>query len=465
MENGASVEMRFCFWYDKLLHAAIIQNKRAALPQLMTSKFQGFPGMDDILPGEIEKWQWVEEKARIFFEAAGFKEIRTPLLEPTELFTRSIGESTDIVHKEMYTFEDRGKRSMTLRPEMTASVARCVVEKGLLTQAKSLRFYYIGPMFRAERPQAGRKRQFHQIGVEIINEAGPAVDAELLRHVHGFFNYLGLKDIKLQLNDLGDPGARDHTRKTLQEYFLSQKNKLCKDCQWRLEKNVLRILDCKEPDCQPVIEKAPWEKALPAGDVFQKVSEDLRAHQIPFEVNRRLVRGLDYYNGIVFEVTAAGLGAQNAVAGGGRYDSLYASLGGKQTPATGFSLGIERLIVALEAARPSLSERICEQIIYFAPSAKDIPSPKGVEIYQLAQKGAMILGDYGFKTEAGWVLDDISEHLKKANKLRAKYVVILGLNELNKKEWQVKSMDKKIQESVSFGKLSEYFLSKRAEKC
>ena len=224
----------------------------------MTAKYQGFPGMEDILPGEIEKWQWIEEKARIFFDAAGFKEIRTPLLEPTELFVRSIGATSDIVHKEMFSFKDRGERDMTLRPEMTASVARAVIEKGLLKQAKSLRLYYMGPMFRAERPQAGRKRQFHQIGAEIINE-DVVSDFEIIALLYKFLQYAGLKNIRLNLNDLGEEADRAQVRKSLTEHFSGEKARLCKDCQWRLEKNVLRVFDCKVPGCQPVIESAPWE--------------------------------------------------------------------------------------------------------------------------------------------------------------------------------------------------------------
>jgi histidyl-tRNA synthetase len=241
----------------------------------MTAKYQGFPGMDDILPGEVEKWQWIEEKTRVFFDAAGFKEIRTPLLEPTELFVRSIGPTSDIVHKEMFSFKDRGERDMTLRPEMTASVARSVVEKGLLKQAKSLRLYYMGPMFRAERPQAGRKRQFHQIGAEIINE-DTGSDREIIALLYQFLQYAGLKNIQLNLNDLGEEEDRAKVRKSLAAYFSKEKTKLCKDCQWRLEKNVLRVFDCKVPGCQPVIESAPWEDFFPLAIVSTSSARSLR---------------------------------------------------------------------------------------------------------------------------------------------------------------------------------------------
>ncbi|HOW87157.1 MAG TPA: histidine--tRNA ligase [Candidatus Omnitrophota bacterium] len=397
--------------------------------------------MDDILPGEIEKWQWVEEKARIFFEAAGFKEIRTPLLEPTELFTRSIGESTDIVHKEMYTFEDRGKRSMTLRPEMTASVARCVVEKGLLTQAKSLRFYYIGPMFRAERPQAGRKRQFHQIGVEIINE-GAAADLESIALLYKFLQYVGLSDIQLNLNDLGEEEGRVKVRKALTEYFSKERSRLCKDCQWRLEKNVLRVFDCKIKECQPVIESAPWENFFPLSESFKSLEEKLKTEGIPYRINRRLVRGLDYYNGVVFEITAEGLGAQNAVAGGGRYDRLYQDLGGKQTPATGFSLGVERLIAALEKSNPDFAKLIFQRYCYIAPIAN---SPE-VERYVTDIVSELIKRGYRcMKTPGVYGLD---AHLKKANQFGVRYMAIIGSDEAAKGTVAFKDLNARKQENI-----------------
>lgn len=308
----------------------------------MSKKYEALRGMDDILPGEVEKWQWLEEQARLFFQANGFKEIRTPVLEYTELFTRSIGEASDIVSKEMFSFEDRGGRNVTLRPEMTASVGRAVIEKGLLSQAKSLRYYYIGPMFRAERPQAGRKRQFHQIGIEIINEAGFIADTDAVRYLYDFLKSLEVEDLELRLNNLGTWEEQQKTAEALRDYFLKNKNFLCKDCHYRLEKNVLRVLDCKNESCQPVIDKAPWKEIAPKSDEFEATKENLEGWGIPFQIKPRLVRGLDYYNGLVFEMSAKGLGAQDALAGGGRYDRLYSDLGGKPTPCIGFSIEIGR---------------------------------------------------------------------------------------------------------------------------
>ncbi|HNX69091.1 MAG TPA: histidine--tRNA ligase [Candidatus Omnitrophota bacterium] len=406
--------------------------------------------MDDLLPGETEKWQWVEEKARVFFEASGFKEIRTPILEPTELFVRSIGQSSDIVHKEMFSFEDRGQRAMTMRPEMTASVARAVIEKGLLSQAKSLRFYYIGPMFRAERPQAGRKRQFHQVGAEIVNEAAHA-DFEIISFLYRFLQYAGLKQIQLNLNDLGEEADRVRVLQSLTEYFSGAKQHLCKDCQWRLEKNVLRIFDCKVAECQPVIENAPWEDFFPLSERFKQLANKLEDSGIPFHVSRRLVRGLDYYNGVVFEITAGGLGAQNAVAGGGRYDRLYQDLGGKSTPCTGFSIGLERLLTALESQDPALFEVLKKKKVYLAP-LQDAPS-----ILRFCREEAVRLREAGIRIETVPGAFSLSQHLKKANQLGVRFVMIVGPDELQKKVVVVKDLEMKEQTEIATEQVLSHF--------
>jgi histidyl-tRNA synthetase len=415
----------------------------------MAEKFQGFPGMDDILPGEIEKWQWVEEKARIFFDAAEFKEIRTPLLEPTELFVRSIGQTSDIVHKEMFSFKDRGERDMTLRPEMTASVARSVVEKGLLKTAKSLRLYYMGPMFRAERPQAGRKRQFHQIGAEIVNEDA-ASDFEIIALLYKFLQYAGLKNIRLNLNDLGEEGDRAKVRESLTGYFSKEKTRLCKDCQWRLDKNVLRIFDCKVHDCQPVINKAPWEEFFPLSDRFKELGAKLEAAGVPYHVNRRLVRGLDYYNGVVFEITAEGLGSQNAVAGGGRYNNLYQEIGGSATPCTGFSIGVERLLTAIEAQDPKAYEALKLRKVYFAPLEDNL------NILQLCREQALAVREAGMRPETAHGVFSLSQHLKKANQLGLRFMVIVGPDELAKKSVVIKDLEKRDQVDVGIEQIMSH---------
>lgn len=417
-------------------------------------KYQALKGMEDILPGEVEKWQWLEAKARIFFESRGFKEIRTPLLEYTELFVRSVGEASDIVHKEMFSFEDRSGRNISLRPEMTASVARAVIANGLLKTNKSLRLYYMGPLFRSERPQAGRKRQFHQIGIEIINESNSAgfnVDFEAIFLLCKFLKYIKLENFRLRLNDLGDFEQQQRLALKLKQYFSHEKSKLCSDCQYRLDKNVLRIFDCKNEGCQPVIDKAPWDEIAPLSKAFEEdLVPALKGGSIPFDINRRLVRGLDYYNGIVFEVAAAGLGAQDAVAGGGRYDRLYSDLGGDPTPCTGFSIGMERVLTVLEKTEPSLSEKMKLRRVYLAPLEED------QKVKAQAHEKALYLRERDIRVETLLGETSLSSHLKKANQLGVRFVLILGSAEFEKRCWAVKDMEKKNQVEISDLELGSY---------
>lgn len=416
----------------------------------MANKIESLRGMDDILPGEVEKWQWLEHQARSYFESFGFKEIRTPILEYTDLFSRGVGEGSDIVRKEMFSFQDRGGRDVTMRPEMTASVARSVIEKGLLSQAKSLRFYYIGPMFRAERPQAGRKRQFHQIGIEIINETGSAADISCVRSLYLFLRKAGVQDLELRINDLGSVEEQKKTAEKLREHFLKVKDALCEDCRDRLDKNVLRVFDCKNPKCQPVIDQAPWEEIAPKSPEFEETKKDLERWNIPYQVKRRLVRGLDYYNGLVFEVASKALGAQDALAGGGRYDRLYSDLGGKPTPCIGFSIGMERLLTALGDIS---AKKARENVIYMAPiiSAQDFARRDVLErfdstVTELAQLGMKPI----YLENLDMKLDN---HLKAAIKANARYMVILGPDELAKKQWKLKDMDNRTEKFVEWGSL------------
>ncbi|MSR77956.1 MAG: histidine--tRNA ligase [Candidatus Omnitrophica bacterium] len=418
----------------------------------MTKKLEALRGMEDILPGEVEKWQWIEERARIFFEARGFKEIRTPILEYTELFTRSVGETSDIVSKEMFSFQDRGDRHVTLRPEMTASVARAVIEHGLLTQAKSLRVYYLGPMFRAERPQAGRKRQFHQIGIEIINETGWEADLECVTLLYDFLTYTGLQNLKLKINDLGSVDQQKESAQSLRSYFEGVKGKLCKDCQWRIEKNVLRVFDCKAESCHGVIDQAPWDQIAPLGEDFKMITQKLSERAIPFEIKRRLVRGLDYYNGLVFEVTAKGLGAQDSVAGGGRYDRLYSELGGSSSFCTGFSIGQERLIASLESQDGLLAQKAAKRKVYLAPL-----EDQSAVITQI-EATALSLREHGLRIETQKREFSLSKHLKKANAAGARFILILGADELKNGSWTVKDMDTKEQHIVSKEELFSFLM-------
>lgn len=416
----------------------------------MSKKLEALRGMDDILPGEIEKWHWIEKHAGYFFESHGFKEVRTPILEFTELFTRSVGESSDIVSKEMFSFLDRGDRNITLRPEMTASVARSVIEHGLLSQAKSLRFYYKGPMFRAERPQAGRKRQFHQIGIEIVNESGADADFECIELLNGFLKEVGVAKPVIRINDLGDVATRERIVQGLKDYFQQQSSKLCKDCQWRLEKNVLRIFDCKVEACQPVIQAANWDQFAPLSPEFIKFTKRLEAAGILFEIKRRLVRGLDYYTGIVFEATAEGLGAQDALAGGGRYDGLYEELGGKATPCTGFSIGFERLLLTLENPQSSLSAAMGEETIMFF---KLIKADHGLahEISDFVNATVLKLRKLGFSAiDSGKISDKKDDHYKVAEKRSVRHAVILDEKGYAAKIWVVRDRTSKDEMQIKF---------------
>ena len=421
----------------------------------MGAKYQALKGMDDLLPGEIEKWQWLESKARIFLEAQGYKEIRTPLLEPLELFTRTLGEGSDIVHKEMYAFKDRGGRDVTLRPEMTASVARAVIENHLLKQTGSLRLYYLGPMFRGERPQAGRKRQFHQIGIELVNEAGADADGEAISVLWRFLRYVGLEETELRLNHLGCSKDRPRLVASLKEYFTKAKEQLCGDCHYRLEKNVLRIFDCKEAGCQPVIQKAPWEDFCKACEEnFTKLQDELKKGQgIFYKIERRLVRGIDYYTGSVFEVASPGLGAQDAVAGGGRYDDLYESLGGGRVPATGFSIGVERLLQSLEAAKKDFLQVVRSRRIYFAVAGES------EKLRTVSHEEMLRLREAGVAVEMTPGETSLSNHLKRANQLGVRYVLICGEDEVKRNKMALKDLEKRTQQEFDLSDVSSVLRS------
>jgi histidyl-tRNA synthetase len=326
-------------------------------------KFQVPRGTRDILPGEVERWHWLEERTRGVLSRYGYREVRTPFFETTDLFVRSVGESTDIVRKELYTFEDRKGRSLTLRPEGTAPLVRAYIEHPTLRAESPARLYYLGPMFRYERPQAGRYRQFWQIGAELLGSFLPEADAEMIDLFRAIVEEVGLTDVSVLLNSLGDSVCRPRYREAIRAYFESRADQLCGDCVERLKTNPLRILDCKVPSCAPAIAGAPsvLDSLCPeCAAHFEAVKAALTKLGIRHEVAPRLVRGLDYYTRTVFEIHAAGLGAQNAVGGGGRYDQLVRDFGGPDTPAIGFSIGMERLLLAIgersfpETARPDV---------------------------------------------------------------------------------------------------------------
>ncbi len=312
---------------------------------------QAVRGMKDLLPQEAAKWRFIEGQAREIFAAFGFGEIRVPVLERTELFARSIGEATDIVEKEMYTFSDRSGDSLTLRPEATAGILRAYIENKLHGQPGPHKLFTIGPMFRHERPQKGRLRQFHQLDVEVLDDAGPLIDAELMAMLSLLLTRLGLKNVKLMVNSLGCPECRPRFRQALIEFLDSKRAALCDDCRRRLDVNPLRVLDCKAEGCQEAASGAPSILDYLCGDCqthFDEVKRLLALAGVAHEINPRLVRGLDYYVRTTFEAVAGDLGAQNAVAGGGRYDGLVERLGGPAQACIGFGAGIERLALLID---------------------------------------------------------------------------------------------------------------------
>jgi len=397
-------------------------------------------GTRDILPGKIRKWQYIEETAREVLENFGFQEIRTPLFEETSLFSRSIGEATDIVVKEMYTFRDKKGRSLTLRPEGTAPIVRAYLENRLSTLAK---LYYLGPFYRYERPQAGRYREFYQIGAETIGSDSPASDAEIIFLTMTLLKKLGLKDLVLQLNSAGCKKCQPDYKRALKNYFKNNLKSLCDDCQRRFKKNPLRILDCKSKECQKYIIKAPaisdylCEKCRKALEEVKKYLDVLR---IGYTINPRLVRGLDYYTRTAFEIVSKGLGAQNAIAAGGRYDDLIEDLGGPSTPAVGVALGTDRLILALEkeGIRPPIEEGID---IYLASLGKRA-NKKGFGLIQrLREKNLKVEGNLSSKS--------LKSQLRLANRLGARYVLILGEEEITKKKALLKEMATGKQEEIA----------------
>lgn len=402
-------------------------------------------GVRDILPAETGRWQRVEAAARKVFEAYGYREIRLPLFERTELFARGIGEATDVVQKEMYTFEDRGGESLTLRPEATASLLRAYIEHGFQVEPKPVRLYTVGPMFRYERPQAGRYRQFHQANVEALGESHPAVDAEVIAMLLDFFGALGLADrLELHLNSIGDAGTRPAFRQRLLQYFQPREAELCAECRMRLERNALRVLDCKTPGCQPLIEKAPsiLDSLSPeAAEHFERVRAYLHAMGIAYTINPRLVRGLDYYVRTTFELLTAELGAQNAVAGGGRYDGLIEQLGGPPDPGIGFAIGLERVVLLLGQDRGG-----------GAPLALLIPL--GDAALGRLLPVARLARQRGLAVELGYGARKLPRELERANRLGARYGVIVGEAELASGEATLRDMRDGTQRKVSLDRLA-----------
>ncbi|RBW70434.1 histidine--tRNA ligase [Bacillus taeanensis] len=414
-------------------------------------------GTQDILPGTVERWQYVEKKARDICSRFNYQEIRTPIFESTELFQRGVGETTDVVQKEMYTFKDRGDRSLTLRPEGTAAAVRSFVENKLFGQPQQpTKLYYIGPMFRYERPQSGRMRQFVQFGIEALGSHDPAIDAEVIALAMSFYKEVGLKRLKLVINSLGDTESRTAHRQALMNHFSSRVNEFCSDCQSRLEKNPLRILDCKKDRNHELMASAPAiidylnEESK---QYFKKVQAYLQAMDIDFVVDPNLVRGLDYYNHTAFEIMsdADGFGAITTLSGGGRYNGLVQELDGPETPGIGFALSIERLLMALDAENVELpiEQGLDCYLVSLGDGAKDRLTPL---LYQLRANG--------IKADKDYLNKKLKAQFKTADRLQAKYVAVLGDEELEKGIISVKEMATGEQQEVSLTEIVDFLKRK-----
>ena len=406
--------------------------------------YQAPKGTRDVTPGESYRWQYVEELIRRTTARYGFKEIRTPVIEHTELFLRSVGDTTDVVQKEMYTFNDKGGRSITLKPEGTAGTVRMFVEHGLFAEAMPLKVYYLNcPVFRYERPQAGRLREHHQFGVECFGAPEPSADAEVISMAWDIFTAMGARDLTVKLNSIGCPKCRDRYQAALKAYLSEHREELCEDCQVRLEKNPLRVLDCKVDDCKKINAGAPH--------TLDYVCDECRAHMdrlrgyldavnIPYEMDPMLVRGLDYYTRTVFEIVSGAAGAQGTLCGGGRYDGLVKQIGGPEVAAVGFGLGIERLLLYLDQLGVEIPKPEPVDVLIFGMG--DAERQKAFELVNGLRK-------LGFSADTDHVGRSVKANFKYAGKTEAKHVLVIGENELKTGKGNIKEMATGEQTEVS----------------
>ena len=400
-------------------------------------------GTKDILPQEVGQWHKLEKNALEIFTRYGYKEIRTPIFEATELFARGVGDTTDIVNKEMYTFE-KSDRSITLRPENTAGVVRSFIENGMARLSAPVKLWYKGPMFRYERPQAGRQRQFHQVGVEMFGIKEPTADAEAIMLAVDYLNSLGLNDLEVEINSLGCPKCREEYKNKIKEVLKPEFDNLCEDCQNRYEKNPLRLLDCKVESCKEIFAKPEIQKVIQSDFICEECAQhysELKSYldklNIKYVENKLLVRGLDYYNRTVFEIKSNNLGSQNAVCGGGRYDSLVRNLGGEDTPAVGWAMGMERLNSLLPEVEP---EKLDGYIVSNSPA----------DAFAFAQE----LRAKGLNVEFDLANKKFTKQLEKASKI-ARYALILGEDEIKSNQVSVKNLATSEQVTISKDDVAE----------
>ncbi|PNS00337.1 histidyl-tRNA synthetase [Petrotoga miotherma DSM 10691] len=420
------------------------------------STYTRIKGTKDIFGEEVKYWEYIENTAKKLFKIYGYKEIRTPLIEKTELFSRGIGQETDIVQKEMYTFDDKKGRSLTLRPEGTASVARAYIENSLITFGSPQKLFYIGPMFRYEKPQAGRYREFYQIGAEIFGTDHPLADAELITFVYDFFNKLKLSNFKVKINNIGTFESREKYKEVLKTYYQPLLPNLCEDCQRRFNTNIMRLLDCKidveaAKNAPSILDYLDEESR----EHFNNLQKYLKAYNVPFQVDPKIVRGLDYYTKTAFEVEHSDMGEQAVIAGGGRYDDLVEQLGGPKTPGVGFAIGVERVIEALKR----------ENV--------EVESESKIDVYVAFQgeKGEMAavtlskeLRKKGINTYLNISKRNLSGQFKHANRLNAKYVVVIGEEEISRDIVTIKNMKSGEQTQIERNWVTEIIVEKLREE-
>jgi len=406
-------------------------------------------GTKDILPAEAARWQRVERTARDVCRAFAYREIRTPVFEHTELFQRGIGETTDIVQKEMYTFTDKGGRSITLRPENTAGVVRAYLEHKLFNDPQPVKMYYIGPMFRYDKPQAGRFRQFHQFGVEAVGAAGPVVDAETIMVALEFFRRLGLEDLILYINSVGCPACRPVYRARLQDSLRDKLPEFCADCRSRFDRNPMRILDCKQEKCRRLSRGAPELADCLCEECaahFAAVRELLTAAGVNYTLNPRLVRGLDYYTKTAFEIQYPPLGAQSAVCGGGRYDGLAEEVGGRSAPGIGFAIGLERVLLALE--KQELLTADAAAIDVFVATVEEKNRPQAFKLLCELRRA-------GLACDMDLMNRKLADQLARANRYPARFAAIIGEEEAAAGKVKLKNMQTGEQRLVDAGEIEE----------
>ncbi|MBI4209013.1 MAG: histidine--tRNA ligase [Deltaproteobacteria bacterium] len=416
-------------------------------------KISRIRGFRDVVSPESDQYEKILRTAESILKPAGFERVFLPILEPTELFSRTIGETTDIVEKEMYTLMDRNEESLTLRPEGTAGAVRAYIEHSEKNQDPTWKIFYYGPMFRHERPQKGRQRQFYQLGVEIFGWSSPWVDAELLSLLQELWSRLGLKDIQLRLNSLGCSKCRTDYRKRLMNYLLPLQNRLCADCQRRIERNPLRVFDCKQEGCRSVVHAAPKTLDSLCEDCKghrSRLLEGLKTLQVSYEEDPSLVRGLDYYTRTAFEYTSDSLGAQNAIAAGGRYDDLVSQLGGRPTPAIGVAAGLERLSLLLQPDKKeglklfvaALGERAAQEVVSLIRNLRNV----------------------GISVEWDSEGKSLKSQMRRADRLQAHYVLILGDQELQKREGILRDLQAQTQESIPWEQSLKILIDKLGSK-